>query len=146
MSKIAVIGVGNLLMGDDGIGIYVAKALMQEELPKNVRVYDCATRGFEVLECIEGYHKAIIVDACKKGGIPGSVYRFVFDPKDDIILSMHDISFIDAIKAGMEIYALPHEIIIIGIEPDTLEWNIGLSSKLRDAFPNIMNAVRSEFK
>ncbi len=149
MSKnIVVIGAGNLLMGDDGIGIHAVEALMHEELPSNVKVFDCATRAFDVLECVDGCDKAVIVDAYKKDGIPGSIYRFTFKPDemldDSLNLSMHDINFIDALKAGKSIYKLPDEIVVIGIEPQMLECGLGLSPELNNAFPRIIEAIKSE--
>ncbi len=135
-------------MGDDGTGIHVIEALGKEKLPENVKVFDCATRAFDVLECIDGCDKAVIVDAYKKGGASGSVYRFSFDPActmdESVNLSMHDINFIDALKAGKEIYKLPAEIVIIGVEPEVLECRLGLSSKLNDALSGIIEAVKSE--
>ena len=147
--KIVIIGVGNLLMGDDGIGIHVVEALRKEKLPPNVAVFDGATRAFDVLEYMEESEKAVIVDAYKKGGAPGSIYRFSFDPAHEVQdsalnLSMHDINFLDAIKAGNGIYQLPSEIVIIGIEPQTLECGLGLSAQLTAALPAILEAVKSE--
>lgn len=150
MSKrIVIIGIGNLLMRDDGIGIHVAEALMREKLPSNVQVFDGATRAFDVLEYMDGSDKAIIVDACKKNGVPGNIYRFTLGSASGMIdeslnLSMHDINFIDALKAGKEIYKLPTEIVIIGVEPNTLECSIELSHELNNAFPAIIDAVMSE--
>jgi hydrogenase maturation protease len=147
--KIVIIGVGNLLMGDDGIGIHAAEALLHENLPSNVAVFSAETRAFDVLEYMDDSDKAVIVDAYKKGGAPGSIYRFTFDPASDILdesmnLSMHDINFIDVLRAGKGIYKLPAEIVIIGVEPDVLECRLGLSDKLNDALPEIIEAVKSE--
>ena len=142
-------GVGNLLMGDDGIGIHAVLALRKEKLPWNVSVFDGATRAFDVLEYMEGSDKAVIIDAYKKGGAPGSIYRFSFDPADEVLdsalnLSMHDINFLDALKAGKGIYRLPAEIVIIGIEPERLECSLGLSVELNRSLPAIIEAVKSE--
>ena len=135
-------------MGDDGVGIHVVEALRQEELPSNVQVFNGETRAFDVLEYMDGSDKAVIVDACRKNGEPGSTYRFTLDPAntvdESLNLSMHDINFVDALKAGKQIYKLPDEIVIIGIEPEILNWNLGLSPKLNDAFPGIIKAIKSE--
>ncbi len=136
-------------MGDDGIGIHTAEALGHEALPSNVAVFSAETRAFDVLEYMDGSDKAVIVDAYKKGGVPGSIYRFAFDPAGDVLdesinLSMHDINFIDALRAGKGIYELPKEIVIIGVEPKVLECRLGLSSKLNSAIPEIIEAVKSE--
>ncbi len=147
--KIVIIGVGNLLMGDDGIGIHVVESLRKEKLPENVRVFDAETRAFDALEYMDGCDKAVIVDAYKKGGAPGSIYRFTFDPSTDVLdesfnLGMHDINFVDALRAGRGIYKLPAEIVIIGVEPEILECRLGLSFKLNDAIPNLIEAVKLE--
>ncbi len=147
--RIVIIGVGNLLMGDDGIGIHTALALMKEELPGNVEVFDAATRAFDVLEYMDGAEKAVLVDAIRNNGEPSSIYRFRFDPgkviQDEAFnLSMHDINFLDALKAGREIYDLPSEIVIIGVEPQTLECGMGLSSRLNSMLPVIIDSVKSE--
>ena len=147
--KVAVIGVGNLLMGDDGIGIHVIEALRKEELPPNVEVFDASTRAFDALEFMDGCDRTVIVDAYKEKGVPGTVYRFAFDPtagtqEIPVNLSMHDIDFTAALRAGQDSYNLPSEIVVIGIEPEILEWGIGLSPSVSNAFPGIMDAVRSE--
>lgn len=147
--KIVIIGVGSLLMGDDGIGIHAAEALRYEALPSNGQVFSAETRAFDVLEYMDGCDKAVIVDAYRKGGAPGSIYRFTFDPASDVLdesinLSMHDINFIDVLRAGKGIYKLPSEIVIIGVEPEVLECRLGLSSKLNNALPEIIEAVKSE--
>ncbi len=147
--KIVIIGVGNLLMGDDGMGIHAVEALRHEALPSNVVIFSAETRAFDALEYMDGSDKAVIVDAYKKGGVPGSIYRFTFDPSSDVLdesinLSMHDINFVDALRAGRGIYKLPKEIVILGIEPEVLECRLGLSFKLNDAIPNVVEAVKSE--
>lgn len=147
--KFAVIGVGNLLMMDDGIGIHVVEALRKEALPGNVQVFDASTRAFDVLEFMEGCDCAVVVDAYMEKGVPGTVYRFAFDPASGtqeipVNLSMHDIDFTAALRAGQGSYNLPSEIVVIGIEPGILKWGIGLSPSLENAFPDILDAVRSE--
>lgn len=67
LGKIAVIGVGNLIMKDDGIGIRIVQELQRIELPPNVEVQDADTNAFVALEYMDGKDKAIIVDAYKGG-------------------------------------------------------------------------------
>ncbi len=136
-------------MGDDGLGIHVVAALKKEKLSPNVAIFDCVTRAFDVLDYMEGCDRAVIVDAYRKGGAPGSIYRFSFDPADEVQdnglnLSMHDLNFLDALKAGKGIYRLPAEIVIIGVEPESLECGLGLSAELTKALPAVLVAVKSE--
>ena len=147
--RIVVIGVGNLLMGDDGVGVHVADVLSKEDLPPHVQVFDGATRAFDVLDYMDGADKAVIVDAYKNDGAPGSIYRFRFDPAHNPEwspnLSMHDIDFVEALRVGRGIYELPEEIVIIGIEPCRLDWSLELSPEVRNAIPAVVDAIKSEF-
>lgn len=147
--KIAVIGVGNLLMGDDGIGIHVVKELEKLELPDNVEVYDAMTNSFMVLEYMDGADKAIIVDAYKGGKNPGRVSKFNFNPKeheykDRIELSLHDMDFIDALNSGRHAYNYPPEIVIIGVEPENVHLGMELSAALRKTIPRIIKEIITE--
>jgi hydrogenase maturation protease len=149
--EISVIGVGNLLMKDDGIGIHVVEELRKRDLPPNVEVYDAATHAFAVLEFMERKDKAILIDACKRGGSPGSIYRFSFHPlreapPESLHLSLHDFSFVDALRSGEGIYEYPPEIVLIGVEPRELGLGVGLSPELERALPALVEKVSREWK
>ncbi len=149
--RVAIIGVGNLLMGDDGVGIHVARELEKIDLPANVDVYDAMTNSFMVLEYMDGAEKAIIIDAYKGGRKPGSIYRIRFDPEalryaDRVELSLHDMDFIDALNSGREAYTYPGEIIILGVEPERVSLNTELSPTLKKAMPEIIKTVLAEIR
>jgi len=144
--KIAVVGIGNLLLKDEGVGIHVIEELKKKKLSSNVETYDCATRAFLVLESIDQKDKAIIIDAYKGDKEPGTIYKFRFDknlPYSDIKLSLHDMDFIDVLKLEHG-YKLPPEIVIIGVEPESLEFGLELSPKLQKAMPKIIDEVLKE--
>lgn len=150
-TKIAVIGVGNLLMRDDGIGIHVVEELKKMDLPSNVGVYDAATNAFAVLEFMDKKDRAIIIDAYKKGGNPGSVYRLSFNPREEappenFNLSLHDLNFVDAIRSGEGAYELPPETVLLGVEPKEIEVGIGLSPELEKVIPELIERVRGEWR
>ncbi len=151
MGKIAVICVGNLLMGDDGIGIHVVRELEKLELPDNVKVYDAMTNSFMVPEYMDGADKALIVDAYNGNKNPGSVSKFKFNPgehdyADRIELSLHDMDFIDALNSGRHAYSYPPEIVIIGVEPENVHLSMELSATLRKAIPGIIKEIFAEIK
>lgn len=147
--RVAIIGVGNLLMGDDGVGIHVIKELEKMDLPAKVEVYDAMTNSFMVLEYMDGADKAIIVDAYKGDKKPGSIYKLKFDPEalkyqDRVELSLHDMDFIDALNSGKEAYTYPPEIVIIGVEPEKVSLDTELSPTLKKAVPEVIKAVLGE--
>lgn len=147
--RIAVIGVGNLLMGDDGVGIHVVWELEKLDLPANVGVYDAMTNSFMVLEYMDGVDKAIIIDAYKGGKKPGSIHKLKFDPdtfeyQDRVELSLHDMDFIDALRSGREAYTYPREIVVVGVEPEDVSLSTELSETLEEAVPAIIKTVLEE--
>ncbi len=150
--KIIVCGIGNLLLRDEGVGIHVINELQKLSLPKNVEVRDCATRGMDALDELEGTDKAIIVDAVKLGDKPGTVYRFTLDEleRDDRTLRMmsfHDLDLLTAIKIGRSTYDLPEDVVIIGIEPERAnEYSMELTPEVAKAVPKAVQAVLSEIK
>ncbi|MFP3946925.1 MAG: hydrogenase maturation protease, partial [Archaeoglobaceae archaeon] len=74
--KIAVIGIGNILLGDEGVGVRIVEELRKSDLPENVEVHDGATSGIALLNFLVDKDKVIIVDAVKGGEEPGTVYQF----------------------------------------------------------------------
>lgn len=136
-------------MRDDGVGIHVVRELEVRRLPPNVEVHDGKTNAFEVLEYMDGRDKAIIIDAYQTGAKPGTIHRFTFDPdkaeyNSALNLSMHDINFVDALRAGKKAYRLPREIVIIGVEPEVLDYGLELSPEVKKAVPNIIKTILSE--
>ncbi len=140
--KIAVIGIGNILMGDEGLGIAVVEELKKRELPKGVEVHDCATLGLQILNFFKDYDFLIVVDVVKSNGKPGDVYVLDFDQCEDygIPVSLHDIDFVKAFKIGSLVYEIP-KIIIVGVEPERIEFGIGLSESVKRAIPKVIDKV-----
>jgi hydrogenase maturation protease len=139
-----VVGVGNVLLRDEGIGCHVAHALERVPLP-DVEVVDGGTCP-DVLQLVEDADKLVIVDAVKGGGTPGQIYRF--RPEDVIleqkqVLSLHDMSLIDSLGLS----PLRHNIgetVIVGVEPKELSWGLELSPELQGRMPQIIDAVLDE--
>ncbi|HDD36144.1 MAG: hydrogenase maturation protease [Archaeoglobaceae archaeon] len=152
-SKILVLGIGNILLRDEGIGIKVIEELKKLELPKNVELLDGATLGLSILNFLEKYDKVIVVDAVKGGNEPGTIYKFdLYEFIDDFnfpltLSSMHDFDFIYAVKKiGREFYKLPEKIIVIGVEPENIDLGLELSEKIKKVIPKVVKAVVEELK
>jgi|Deesub1362B_J571_1020462.scaffolds.fasta_scaffold00388_27 hydrogenase maturation protease len=151
MRKIAIVGVGNLLQTDDGVGIWVVEELKKQKLPDNIEVIDAGTDPMTVLEAIEDKDKAIIVDAFVGGHPPGTIYRsriddFNFDDEESIDISLHGVSFLDVLKTSKHAFNLPKEIIIIGIEPAVIDIGMELSEELNRMMPNLIDVIMEEAK
>jgi len=143
MGKI-VVGIGNVLLRDEGIGCHVAHALESVPLP-DAEVIDGGTCP-DVLQLVADADKLVIVDAVRGGGLPGQIYRFRpedIELEEKRVLSFHDISLIDSLKSAQ----LRHhvgETVIIGVEPRELSWGLELSPELQEKMPQIIDVVLDE--
>ena len=144
-----VVGIGNPLMGDDGFGIEVAKALRKLNLGSRVLVFERHTMDISVLDSAKGASKLVIVDAVKSGRPPGSVVKFVAgEPRSPVLRvplsheqDLRDILAL-ARKTGMRLPA----IVVVGIEPADCAAGNGLSAEVRGALPHAVEEVKDEVK
>jgi hydrogenase maturation protease len=139
-----VVGIGNVLLRDEGIGCHVAHALEGVRLP-DVEIIDGGT-CLDVVQLLGDADKLVIVDAVKGGGMPGQIYRF--RPEDITleqkpVLSLHDMSLIDSLRL-MQLWDNTGETVIIGIEPRELGWGLELSPELQEKMPQIIDAILGE--
>ena len=140
----SVVGIGNVLLRDEGIGCHVVHALEGIPLP-DVKIIDGGTCP-DALQLLEDADKLVIVDAVKGGGTPGQIYRF--HPEDITLeqkplLSLHDMSLLDSLKL-LHLWHNIGEAVIIGVEPGEIGWGLELSSKLQERMPQIIDAILSE--
>lgn len=152
MKKIAIIGVGNLLQRDDGVGIWAVEELKKQNLPENIEVYDAATDPMTVLEAMDNKDKAIIIDAFTGGNKPGTIYKCRIEDLNldeeeiNVEISLHGISFLDVIKTAKHAFNLPKEIVIIGVEPAVIETGMELSEELSKRMPDLIKVIMEEAK
>ena len=102
--KTLVLGLGNLLLADEGVGVHAARALMEKGCPEDTTVLDIGTAILEALPDLEIADRVIIIDAVKADGVPGSVYRMPYEEflKPEVIASMHgfDLSRVLALTSA----------------------------------------------
>jgi hydrogenase maturation protease len=143
--RILVLGVGNTLMRDDGIGVHAVQALADGyELPANVLVVDGGVAGLRLLGDLAAADNVIIVDALKNNGMPGTIYRFRredIQPRRGPFVSAHEVGIAELLAAAEFSGRLP-ETHIIGIEPlETETVGLELSLPLRRALPQAVAAI-----
>lgn len=139
-----ILGIGNLLLCDEGVGVHVARALQREELPENVVILEVGTAFLDALPEIEQADRIIIVDAMQADHAPGTIYRVPFDDcvKPECIASLHGFDLSRVIYlAGRE---TPPEAVVIGVEPARIDWGTELSPKILEMVPSIIEAVKME--
>ena len=147
LRKIVVLGVGNLLLSDEGVGVHVANALMKMTLPSEVTVIEGGTDGFGLLNIITESDRLIVVDAVRGGAAAGSIYRFDIDDIHEYPAayktSVHQIGILEVIRLSSLIGKTP-ETTIIGIEPKSLAMGMELSPEIRAKIPSIIERIQEE--
>jgi hydrogenase maturation protease len=142
--RILVLGIGNLLMGDEGVGVHAVRCLGQESLPSAVTVVDGGTGGFHLLSYFADYDVIVMVDATMDGRPPGTVGvirpRYASDfPR---ALTAHDIGLRDLVESAVLLGPLPPihlvTVSIAGLSGLSLE----LSPPVRAALPRVVATVR----
>jgi hydrogenase maturation protease len=142
-----ILGIGNEILTDDGIGPKLVNDLRSEFADAEVH-FECAcVGGLDIVELLHGYDEALIIDAIRtKNGIPGAVYLFGPDDfRETLHLSnLHDISFLTALKLGQHLGVnLPERIRIIGIEIiEDEEFSNELTPPLQSRYPEILEEIK----
>lgn len=137
--RILVMGVGNPLMRDEGIGPRVAELLMAGyEFPDNVEVVDAGTMGYSILDLFRGVDHLIVLDAVRDTGHPAGTV-LLLSPQDiaenQVMHSLHDIRIVDVLQAAALMDRAP-ETICIGMQIDGItEWVLELSEPCEAALP-----------
>jgi hydrogenase maturation protease len=145
--EILILGLGSLLLRDEGVGVRVAERIMERALPPNVEVMDGGTMGLNLLYVIEGREKVVVVDAVKAGSPPGTMYRFTdkdISDKKGLLRSAHGVDFTDVLKTAQFLGTKPGEVVFIGVEPEDLSDGMELSPLIESRVPYIIDLVMKE--
>jgi len=143
-----IIGLGNPLRGDDGVGVRVAQVLAGQVLPGDVEVVDGGTQGLGIVNLMEGRQRVIVVDAANVGRTPGEFVLFRLDEigllGDDHSISIHSAGLRDALLLARALQILPDEVLIVGVQPAHMEWDHSLSPEVEAAVPQIADTILRE--
>jgi hydrogenase maturation protease len=145
--KILVLGIGNPILGDDGVGFHVVESLQSDPPPGDI-TFECVdASGFALLDYVVNYDHVVIVDAIMTaGGKPGTVYRLGLDnfrPSKHTI-SPHDTDLPTALHLGATMkLKLPEQIDIVAVEiPPVYEFSQSLSAEVAGAVPAAVRLVK----
>ena len=146
--KVLVLGIGNPLRSDDGIGIHVIEALKAEDLREGVDIKE-GISGLDVLDAIAGYDRIVIIDAIKSGGEPGIIYKLsVGDLHTQEMLhtfSTHDVDIPTMLQLGRDLYPgkIPEDIVIIAIEAEDIEtFSETCTPRVEKAIQEVLHVIK----
>jgi len=146
--KILVLGVGNILLTDEGIGIHAVNALLQDySIPDGVEVVDGGTSGMELLTFIAQAAHLIILDAVKSGQEPSTIIRLDGDEVPAFFrtkISPHQVGISDVLAAAHLINEQPDNITLFGVEPASMALSMELSEKVAPQVVRLIKLVVKE--
>jgi hydrogenase maturation protease len=152
VEKVLILGLGNTLRGDDGVGPAVIAALSLMDLPPHVELLDGGTPGLETVLLLEGPDRVIIVDAADMGLEPGQWRRFTPDTaeikssEEKLQGTLHAAGLAEALALAAALEKLPSTLIIYGIQPQSLGWSQELSDPLQVALPALCEEIRESLQ
>jgi hydrogenase maturation protease len=148
MQKLLVLGVGNILLMDEGIGVYAVRELLKEEWPENVTLLDGGTFTQDMFYLYQDFDRLLVLDVVRAGKPSGTIYRLTEEDlvqNEDQSLSLHDIDLLDSLRMA-ELLGNRPQLLVIGIEPETIDWDMKLTPTLEKVFPKYLDTVRQEIR
>lgn len=135
-----------MLLKDEGVGIHAIRAL-EGLVPaqESIQVVDGGTSP-DILGLLSPTDKLVIVDAARGGGKPGTIYRFGPEEVSEgqSAVSLHEFNLGTALRTMKHMGAQPGQVVIIGIEPEEIDWGLELSSTLKREMPRLLEVVLEE--
>jgi hydrogenase maturation protease len=144
-----LMGIGNVLRGDDGVGVEVATRTARLPLPPDVEVCEAGTAGLELASILERRQKVVVVDAIDTGGPPGSIYRLMPEdvrPTAGAGLSVHDLHLLHALDETRLLGTAPKEVVILAVQVADVSTGIRLSAPVRAAVPRVIALAARELE
>lgn len=148
-SSTLILGVGNILLGDEGIGVRVIEAMKDIDFPGDVEILDGGTASLDLLQILDGRKKVIIIDAVQGGEEPGTLYRFT--PEDiranrPVSTSLHQVGLLETLSTLELSGNPPQDITIFGIEPENIDWSLELSPEIAAVIPRVIELVLDDIR
>ena len=140
----AVIGVGNTILSDDGVGVHAARLLQHDaRVPPGVTILDGGTIGLELVPYAADASRVLLLDAMNSGQAPGTLARML---GRDLLgrtsaSSVHQLGVTDLIAALLLVSGHPQDIVVLGIQPASTDWGTRLSPAVDAALASLVNAA-----
>jgi len=148
--KTLIIGVGNLLLSDEGVGIHVAQRLLREyQLPEEILVLDGGTLGLDLLYYLEGIENLLMIDAVLMNKEPGSLMRMVDEEVPSYMtfkMSPHHIGIPDMLFAAKLKGLYPPNVVLWGVQPEIVDIGLDLSESVAKQVDPLLDLILEELE
>ncbi len=150
MPRDLILGVGNLLLSDEGVGIHAVRRLLERgDLPEEIQIVDGGTAGLALMVYLEDVDRLVIIDAMETGGPPGTLVRLSGNQIPAYMalkVSPHEITLPDFLAAAKLRDLYPREVIVWGVQPESMEVGIELSPTLAARLDELVDLVLAEIQ
>lgn len=149
MKPILILGIGNILLRDEGVGVRVVEAMQGLDLPEGVELVDAGTAGADLVDIMADRRKVIVVDAIEAQGAPGTILRLNGEdllPEPGGLLSLHQLGLVESLFMAKQLGCAPGEVIVFGIQPGQIRAGLELSPEVASAVPKVIEAVLAEIR
>ncbi|HEB74349.1 MAG TPA: hydrogenase maturation protease [Candidatus Desulfofervidus auxilii] len=147
--KITVLGIGNILLKDEGVGVRVIEHLKKYNLPKEVELIDGGTATASLFPIFTETDHLIVIDAVKGKMSPGTIYQLGLNdlmPTKKASISLHDLGLLEALDMAKKIGKSPRSVVIFGIEPKEIDWGMELTPEINQKLPEIIKLVTEKIE
>ncbi len=147
--RVVVLGLGNLIRSDDGVGVHAVRVLMQDpRVPEGVEVIEGGTTGLNLLPAIEDATHVLALDAVNTGAAAGTLRRFDLSQLGPLpgSPSVHQLGFADLMEALRWMDKASKQMVLLGVQPEETGWGDALSPSVSAALPQLVQAALDELQ
>jgi hydrogenase maturation protease len=144
MSKVVVVGIGNLIHADDGLGVHALERLQRDpRVPAGVTFIDGGTLGIELLAYISDATHLLLLDAVDVGEPPGTLIRMANEELHGLpcAASVHQVGLADLLATLPLVSTMPAETVLLGVQPAGTDWGATLSPAVEAALVPLVDAA-----
>jgi hydrogenase maturation protease len=146
---VLILGLGNILLRDEGVGVRVVQAMELLDLPPEVELFDGATAGLDLLDVLGERRQVIVIDAIEGDIEPGTVLRLAPEdlaPREGRGVSLHELGFMETLTVAKRLGIAPQQVTVFGIKPRDVSWGLELSPEIDRLVPDVVKHVLAELE
>jgi hydrogenase maturation protease len=150
MTQTLILGIGNILLQDEGVGVRIVEHLQRHyHFPDTVQLLDGGTMGLDLLHCLEGIDRLLVIDAVDARQPPGTFIRLVNDEIPTFLgrgISPHQLGLSDILSVAQLCNILPPQIVLLGVQPASVDTGLELSPAIAAQVDMLVEAVLHELR
>lgn len=147
MKPTLILGIGNILLRDEGVGVRAVEAMRHEPLPDGVELLDGGTSGADLIDDVADRARLIVIDAVDADARAGTLFRLGLDDllaRADGPISLHEFGLLETLQAARHLGCAPREVVIFGVQPQQTHPGLDLSETVAAVLPRVIDLALAE--